>query len=375
MFDSTVPSPNPALEPAPEPATEPTGFVARYYLPCPAYERLLNDEPDAAVAGLPLILYHSNCLDGFAAAYSAWYGLKGQCVLVPINYNHGATQELGAWAADREVYVVDFCLTAEQIRHCFQWGMRYLTILDHHKGLAEEVYAAIEGQPNCKMIFDNNKSGARLSWEYFCKDSYLYQIGSGCSFDTHADTPYYVAYIEDRDLWRFSLVNTKDFCAALSLVPKTIPDWYHYLTTNSMGDIINQGKLVQAALMRDVEALASRADYWEAKNRKVAVVNAPLRYASELGDYLYCKSDVDFAVIFEVDMVKQNLNISMRSRSEGDDPGFNVAALCRTFGGGGHRNAAGCRVELGITDHLYTKLHSICFAPLTNPEKEEVNAS
>ena len=52
------------------------------------------------------------------------------------------------------------------------------------------------------MIFCQAKSGARLAWEFF-----------------HPNTPcpLLLQHIEDQDLWRFSLLDTKVFCAGLRL--------------------------------------------------------------------------------------------------------------------------------------------------------------
>jgi nanoRNase/pAp phosphatase (c-di-AMP/oligoRNAs hydrolase) len=41
--------------------------------------------------------------------------------------------------------------------------------------------------------------------------------------------------------------------------------------------------------------------------------------------------------------------LSMRSHK---DSGVNVAELCKAFGGGGHPNAAGCRVDFKTLEHI-----------------------
>jgi hypothetical protein len=49
-----------------------------------------------------------------------------------------------------------------------------------------------------------NKSGATLAWAYF---------------HPHEPVPLFVAYVEDRDLWRKALPGSDDFFAVYSILP------------------------------------------------------------------------------------------------------------------------------------------------------------
>ena len=61
---------------------------------------------------------------------------------------------------------------------------------------------------------------------------------------------------------------------------------------------------------------------------------------------------IDVAVLMR-ELEKNRYKISMRGKGKID-----VAAVCSTFGGGGHRNAAGCRIE-GTIEEVRDKLLAV----------------
>ena len=97
---------------------------------------------------------------------------------------------------------VDFCPKAEVVSELLSMG-KEVTILDHHKTAQADV-AALRLEDNLNMNFDMTKSGARLAWEYF--------------FDV---VPSLVEYVEDRDLWKWKLENTREVMAWLSSAAAT----------------------------------------------------------------------------------------------------------------------------------------------------------
>jgi nanoRNase/pAp phosphatase (c-di-AMP/oligoRNAs hydrolase) len=89
-------------------------------------------------------------------------------------------------------------------------------------------------------------------------------------------------------------------------------------------------------------ALQAQFGTWPWSAYRTAVVNAPYILASDVGEILYQRSDVDIAVIwFERNDGK--IQISLRSKpGPGLDEGPDVGTLAMAFpGGGGHKHAAG----------------------------------
>ena len=98
---------------------------------------------------------------------------------------------------------------------------------------------------------------------------------------------------------------------------------------------------------------------------QVASFSLSLQTASKLGvkaednegliDHLRAIEGVVVAVFFE-ELLEGKVRVSMRSKSEAAD----VAAICQSFGGGGHKLAAGARVRGTLAEVEERVLEAIC---------------
>lgn len=150
---------------------------------------------------MSLCIYHGTCFDGYGAA---WAVRKAKPDTEFVAGVYGAEPPD---VTDKDVVLVDFSykqpVLAKMIRDC-----KSLLVLDHHK-TAEEDLAFLphpdeSNHPHkASAVFDMQHSGAMLAWAYFHGD---------------ADPPQLLRHIEDRDLWRFALPNTREIQAALSIV-------------------------------------------------------------------------------------------------------------------------------------------------------------
>lgn len=73
-----------------------------------------------------------------------------------------------------------------------------LCILDHHKTAAEDLDGIFE-HPKVDGRFDMERSGAMMAWDWF---------------HMHRDCPLLIAYVQDRDLWRFEIEGTREVMAS-----------------------------------------------------------------------------------------------------------------------------------------------------------------
>ena len=92
-----------------------------------------------------------------------------------------------------------------------------VTYLDHHQGAADELENA-RGVCREKAIpayikFDNEHSGCVLAWEHYITEA------------TCEPVPPVLACVEDRDLWRFRMPETKAVCANIYSYPMTMSAW------------------------------------------------------------------------------------------------------------------------------------------------------
>ena len=257
-----------------------------------------------------LVVYHANCIDGFTAAWAAWRKFGDDAEYLPANYGEPPPDATG-----RDLLIVDFSYAREVLLDLHARA-KSLLVLDHHKTAME----ALTGLPFA--VFDMQRSGAGLTWDTLCSD-----VGP---------RPWLVDYVEDRDLWRFSLERSKAVNAFVGATKRRdFSDW-SALAATSRGDAANKGDAILAFIDHYVEATAASA-------RRVSfhgfdgipIVNAPSMMISELVGHL--AEGAPFAIGWS-QRADGRYAYSLRSRGDG---GADVAEIAKHFGGGGHRNAAG----------------------------------
>ncbi len=258
-----------------------------------------------------LIIYHANCCDGFTAAWAAQRLLDGPCELFAATYAGDADDVELPDVTGRRVYMLDFCVGAEQLRRLIE-AAEDIHVIDHHAS-AERVC----GEFGC-CTFDLERSGAGLTWD----------ILSGRS-----ERPWLIAYVEDRDLWRHALPDTREINAFIALVPKTVEEW-DLLLAEGAESVAALGEVAIGARDAYVEAmlpLARRMSF--AGHADIPMVNAPPPHISDLVGRL--AKDAPFAVGWHQ---RGDGRYVYSLRSHG---GFDVGALAQEHGGGGHPGAAG----------------------------------
>jgi oligoribonuclease NrnB/cAMP/cGMP phosphodiesterase (DHH superfamily) len=233
----------------------------------------------------------------------------------------------------RDVVFVDFSYK-RPVLDAMSKTANSILILDHHKTAQEDLAdlitppsfdawreAAWNGHlsANVRMValFDINRSGAALAWDYF--------IGG--------DRPEFIEYIQDRDLWRKSLPGGDEFTIALRSYPQDFKVWDR-LVEGGAAHLVHEGYSIQRYYRLRVEELKRSAYPSEIGGVACWISNAPYFAASEVAGELCERGESFGACYFEVEA--NRFQYSLRSRGE-----FNVSAIARQFGGGGHKNAAG----------------------------------
>jgi len=275
-----------------------------------------------------IVIYHSPCPDGFASAYVANKRFP-TAELFPTNYGHALPVEKVKGKAVLMVdfsYPLDVLLTAAAL-------CRGVVILDHHdtaeKALA--VVPRINDVPAHEAVvepgqlaawFDMERAGVGLTWA-FCFP--------------HEPMPAILEAIEDRDLWRFALPHTEEIAAVVRSYPLDLAVWQRELMDKPVETLALDGKAILRFINHLVNDMASHSHYrnWPADWAGVPVVNCPPQLSSEVGHRLALFPSASFVATFhEADGIRK---WSLRSEDKRTD----VGALCKRYGGGGHRNAAG----------------------------------
>jgi oligoribonuclease NrnB/cAMP/cGMP phosphodiesterase (DHH superfamily) len=275
---------------------------------------------------MDLIITHAKCPDGWAAAFIAKKRYP-EAEIMPLD--HGSPVPFDA-VRGKEVLVLDFSWPAREDNIKLHDSAKSFHIYDHHKTALER----LEGLPF--VTFDMNRSGAGITWDELFGGS----------------RPYYVNYVEDRDLWRHALPGTKAVNAFIMGLPLTIEGW-DYLDLITVEHAEQYGAAILRHIDRYVNEAVAEAQFgvWHINgpySYTTAIVNCPYMNCSEIGNVLANKSDVSLTWFERADGLIQ---FSLRSIGEID-----VSEIAKKFLGGGHRNASGFRLPLKESRELIDKI-------------------
>lgn len=255
------------------------------------------------------VLYHSKCYDGFGAAWAAWKALGDSAKYIPVSYGYPPPEMPDA----EHVYIVDFSYPADVLLRLVQ-EVGPVTVIDHHKTAKEALESVLGAHSHLHTIFDMEKSGALLTWEYFHK----------------TDAPALIKHISDRDLWKFELDGSAKIHKALVSLPMDFKVW----DSLDMEQLKKEGEIAERLYTQLVDNIVESAWLMEMDGHEIPVVNTSIAW-SEVGHALNTRfPGAPFAASFTV----FDTQVMWSLRSQGD---FDVSAVAKKFGGGGHKNSAG----------------------------------
>jgi hypothetical protein len=268
------------------------------------------------------VLYHDNCIDGFGAALAAYMKYGAKATYRACRYDEGALPLDGCPDGD-EVYVLDFSFKREVILR--EQKRLNLRIIDHHKSAQED----LEGLDCC--IFNMEKSGAVLAYEFFFPG---------------LPVPWLFRVIQDRDLWQWKLPGTEEITAALYEDDRSFELWGMSLHNTNVLEI--KGASLVRKMKNDVQRIVETSGWIFIKGKEVPAANSAF-YSSEVGMALCVKyPDRPYSVTFSDRSPADGVWLRIYSlRSIGE---FDVSAVAKQFGGGGHKNAAGFSVTVSMAD-------------------------
>ena len=252
-----------------------------------------------------LVLYHAECADGFGAAWALWRKFP-DAKFLPVKHGNPPPPGMN----DQRVVIVDFSYRRETLEAMAK-ETNALLILDHHI-TAEK---ALAGLPYA--YFDLKKSGAVLAWEW------AHEI----------PVPWLLNYIQDKDLWTWTLPASREINAAIASHPFDFQLWNSF----KQKDLEREGQAILRYEHELVNKLAAQAVQVEFSGATVPSVQSAI-LTSQIGERL--SVDAPFCIIWHDRDGRRYF--SMRSREEGAD----VGSIAASFGGGGHTHAAGFSVAL-----------------------------
>lgn len=303
----------------------------------------------------PLVIYHNNCTDGFAAAFAVWTALGNDADYLPMDYLKDTDgvdvfrkRTGNVEIAGREIFILDISFPKPVMDWLF--GVADSVVwLDHHKtafeiwrgtyerGMIHKEYMA----GGSEIVLDDNRSGAMITWDYFHGDDHR---------------PMLIHHIDDRDRWQFKMIGTKEFHAALrSYEPWSFEQWEELFEDEShYGNMITEGYAILRAHEQHVTSIIRNATlcgvtvktcFHEDELPGLDVhaglaANCSVMFSSDVGHELANRSGT-FGLCWSLNKDGVTANCSLRSTGD-----YDVSAIAKKFGGGGHMNSAGFSVPV-----------------------------
>lgn len=255
------------------------------------------------------VIYHADCPDGFGASYAAWKKFGDNAEYIPAIHNATPPSLSG-----KEVYFVDFMYSPKDMERVKSEAL-LVVIIDHHA--SNEEFSKVADQ----RVFDNGHSASVLAWQYFFPDKKV---------------PLFLKYVEDVDIWKFLLPDSKKISNAMWLYPFDYNVWDKIISDfedeKKIIKYINEGDILLRGADKTVESLVSDAKEIIFEGYDCLISNSPVHY-SFLGHSLAMKKPpVGIVWCYE------NGRVSVSLRSDGT---VDVSKLAAKYGGGGHKSAAG----------------------------------
>lgn len=290
-----------------------------------------------------LCIYHGNCDDGFGAAWAIWRKWGNEVAYVPAFYGKPLPDVAG-----KHVLFVDFSAKYDVMCEA-SFKARSIVIIDHHKTAQADLerYPSFDGtgadqtsleeafficktqnMPEIAAWFDMNQSGAVMAWEF------------AHGIPRNDPPPSMLSLIQDRDLWRFAFgERTKQFSAALRTYPQDFYAWDGIAA--DVEKLYREGAIVLRAHRANIEKFIDETYAETIGGFVVPVVNVPYHYASDVAHAMLERNPLAPFTACWFRRADGMIQYSLRSEDKRED----VSTIAKTFGGGGHRNAAGFQVK------------------------------
>jgi len=274
-----------------------------------------------------LILYHAQCNDGAASMWSAWKKLGDSANYLAIGkLSKQNSSILKKCLNSNHIFMCDMMLEMPEIEKIIENNIT-ITILDHHITNIEKIKKYqfnVNVQKYIKNFSNVEKSGGGLTWDFFHKKP----------------RPLIIDYIEDSDLWKFNLPNSKIIYTYLLQFSwysnKKIIDIFNNLEKLNANELYKLSIPIYDYANSIIKKNLNRVGKCLVLNTyEVPILNTS-QFISETGNIM--AKNEKFAIIWSM-----NNNGSIRVSLRSDKNGINVGQLATKLGikGGGHIHAAG----------------------------------
>lgn len=287
-----------------------------------------------------LVLFHGNCPDGVTSAWAAWKRFGDDAEYVPVFHPNKMIPD----CTGKNVYMLDFACPRSELLAINKVANSFL-VLDHHVGNAPE----LSGLPFA--IFDLDRAGAGMSWDYF---------------HPTLPRPAMVDLIEDRDIRKFSYAESDpilhlfdDSSFHQSFDPETTFDLMSEFSEMIELDKQTFGGYDRSTIRTEFTLTGMMVPGMERHNKFLALcnnisihatpleicgikglaVNCPVPFEDAIGTMLANRCNGVGVVYHHTPENPHRVKLSLRSTG-----GLDVMSIAQKLGGNGHFNASGCQI-------------------------------
>lgn len=212
--------------------------------------------------------------------------------------------------------MVDICVSVTEMNILSSIAAGVM-VLDHH--MTNAAAFADQSWPNVDLYFEMDTPGCWLAHRFV--------HGFGAALPKAL-----------RDVWKHKEVLEAVYFTSAFECPKTWADWIPYLMHDNFADMEIKGKILYDYQQSVLKTMSNAAQYTTWRGYRMAIVNVPYPWISDIGDLL-CGTDKNTIAVVWNKQAMGPFNVSLRSIEP------NVAKIAAEFGGGGHEHAAGFRSE------------------------------
>lgn len=235
----------------------------------------------------------------------------------------------------KNVLMLDFSYKRPILEQMIERAGPKFLVLDHHVSAQQDLEGLDGIRKGVEILFDINRSGAMMAWNWW---------------RPHDDAPNLVRYVQDRDLWKFELPSSREIAATIFSYDYTFPNWdalAHALSDRGLFTrVVQEGYAILRKQDKDIrELLEVTTRQMIIGGHAVPVANLPYTLASDAAHEL-CKQErwgglPVFAACY-FDRGDGQRVFSLRSNND-----FDVSQVAASYGGGGHKKAAGFQRPIG----------------------------
>lgn len=302
-----------------------------------------------------LCIFHGGCNDGFGAAWVVrrYFG-EENVEFYPATYQTPPPDVSG-----REVVIVDFSFKRDVMKR-LQEDAATLTLLDHHKSAFEDLQPMLiagwlgnEGaeahtdedaqKTNVFTEFANRLKGLRRFYRFDMEHSGA--VLAWMHYFPGTSVPPLLKHIEDRDIRYTTMSETSRLIGvALYSHEQKFSLWDQMMDQVGCDILEEEGETLERAKTKDLKSIlkvSQRRMFILGHN--VPVCNAPHMYSSEGGHLM--GAGEPFAATYSD--LPDGRKFELRSAEDGMD----VSDIAKRYGGGGHKHAAGFKIQFCQADH------------------------